>query len=64
MAFDLMNAVFRWAAKNGFRKIVAKITKDNIRALKFYRKYGFVFPDGTTLDGSDGRVLIKEIKFE
>jgi GNAT superfamily N-acetyltransferase len=64
VAFDLMNAVFRWAAENGFRKIVATITKSNTRALKFYLKYGFVSPDGTTFDGLDDAILIKEIEVE
>jgi RimJ/RimL family protein N-acetyltransferase len=61
-AFDLLNAVFQWGAENGFREIVATITKENMGALKFYRKYGFVFMDGTTLDGLDDPVLIKEIE--
>ena len=64
MAFDLMDAVFQWAAENGFRRIVVTITKENTRALKFYRKYGFVFPDGTALDGPDDPILIKEIEVE
>jgi len=64
VALDLMDAVFQWAGENGFRKIVATITKGNTRALRFYRKYGFNLADGASLDGPDDPILMKEIEVE
>jgi len=64
VASDLMGAVFRWAGENGFRIVLATITKENTRALEFYRKYGFNLADGASLDGSDDPVLMKEVEVE
>ena len=64
VAFDLMDAVSQWASENGFQMIIATIMKENTRAIKFYRKYGFDLADGVSLDGPDNPVLMKEIKVE
>lgn len=64
MALDLMDAVFQWAGENGFRRIIATITKGNTRALRFYRKYGFDLADGASLDGPDDLIVMKEINVE
>ncbi|MEK7953358.1 GNAT family N-acetyltransferase [Luteolibacter soli] len=42
VAADLMDALFQWAASNGFGTIRAEVTPDNPRALRFYEKHGFV----------------------
>ena len=62
VAIDIMDAVFRWAGENGFRTVLAIVAKGNERALRFYRKYGFNFADGTSIDGPDDLVLMKEIE--
>ena len=41
VAADLMNALFQWAASNGFETIRAEVTPGNLRALRFYEKCGF-----------------------
>ena len=41
VAADLLNALFQWAASNGFETIRAEVTPDNSRALRFYEKCGF-----------------------
>ena len=64
VAWDLMDAVFEWAGDNSIRTITATITKGNTRALRFYRKYGFALADETSLDGSDGAVLVREVESE
>ena len=61
VALDLMDAVFQWAGGNGFRKIIATITKGNTRALRFFRKYGFNLVDGVSLDGTDDPILMQKI---
>jgi RimJ/RimL family protein N-acetyltransferase len=40
-AAGLMDAVFNWAGRHGFRKIHAQVLATNIRALRFYQNYGF-----------------------
>lgn len=41
VAGDLLHALFSWAASNGFQTIMAEITPNNTRALRFYEKHGF-----------------------
>jgi len=41
VAVDLLHALFQWARQNGFRAVVARVAKDNARALTLYRNYGF-----------------------
>lgn len=57
VAWDLMDAVFKWAGENNFRKVIAGVTKGNARALKFYVKYGFSIME----ESSKGIYLVKEI---
>jgi len=42
IASRLIDALFQWAAANGFETIRAGVTHANARALRFYEKYGFV----------------------
>ena len=58
VAWDLMEAIFKWASENNFRTIIAGVTKGNARALKFYDKYGFSMMEVT----AEGVYLMKEIK--
>ena len=64
VALNMMDTVFQWAGENGFRTILATITKGNMRALRFYRKYGFNLAAGASFDGQDDHILTKEIKVE
>lgn len=59
---DLMDAVFKWAGDNSFRAIIARITNENTRALRFYRKCGFAFTNETSLDSSHETTLVREIE--
>ena len=58
VAWDLMDAIFKWASENNFRRIIAGVTKGNARAVKFYDKYGFSLMEET----AEGVYLVKEIK--
>ena len=63
-AIDLMDAVFQWAAENGFRTVVAAVTKNNPRALRFYREYGFTPANRASLDAPDDAVvLMKQVEY-
>jgi GNAT superfamily N-acetyltransferase len=64
VARDLMDVVFEWAGDNGFCTIIARITKGNTRALKFYRKYGFALAKEASLNSSDGVSLVREVGSE
>jgi GNAT superfamily N-acetyltransferase len=60
VALNIMDTAFQWAGENGFRTILATITKGNMRALRFYRKYGFHLADGASFDGPEDLILMKE----
>jgi len=62
LAWDLINAIFTWAGENNFRRILAKVTDGNPRALKFYSKYGFSVTDDPSLNESDSVSLVKDVK--
>jgi ribosomal protein S18 acetylase RimI-like enzyme len=53
-----MDAIFKWASENNFRKVIAGVANVNVRALKFYDKYGFSIME----ESSDGVYLVKEIE--
>ena len=55
--WDLMDTIFQWASENNFGEVIAGVTKENTRALKFYAKYGF----STMEEKSQGFVLMKEV---
>lgn len=61
-AWDLMDAVFEWAGENGFRTIIARITKGNARALRFYLKYGFSFADEDSPNESGEVAVVREVQ--
>jgi ribosomal protein S18 acetylase RimI-like enzyme len=63
IAKRMMDAAFQWAGNNQFRAIVVKVARNNARALKLYREYGFV-PAKRALSNhpDDHVVLIKPIK--
>jgi RimJ/RimL family protein N-acetyltransferase len=56
VAHGLMAAVFQWASANGFRTVVATITKGNVRALRFYQNCGFKLESEASLNGADDLV--------
>ena len=55
--WDLLDTIFQWAAENNFRKVIAGVTNENTRALKFYAKYGFLKMD----ESSPCVNLLKEV---
>ena len=62
VVWDLMDAIFRWAEENNFRRIIAGVTNVNARALKFYTKYGFFIMDESAQHDSDSVYLVKEVE--
>ena len=64
VANQVMEAALTWASENGFRTVIATVANGNTRALRFYLKHGFQLANGSTLDGPDDPVLIKEIDME
>jgi hypothetical protein len=61
VAWDLMNAIFKWAGENNFRKIMIRVTDGNARALRFFGKYGFSIVGEALLRDSDGVLLVNEV---
>jgi len=55
--WSLMDRIFKWAAENSFREIIAGVTKENTRAQKFYANYGFSVMKKTP----EGVYLVKEV---
>jgi RimJ/RimL family protein N-acetyltransferase len=55
--WDLMDAIFQWAAENNFREVITGVMKANTRALRFYTKYGF----SVRKESSEGVFLVKEV---
>lgn len=64
VAWSLMDAVFQWAAVNGFRRVLATVAKGNARALAFYLKYGFGSAQGSSPQIADDAVLAKAIQLQ
>jgi RimJ/RimL family protein N-acetyltransferase len=52
IATELIDTVVKWAGSNGFEAIKAEVTSGNLRALKFYERYGFL---RTHLDNAQAR---------
>jgi RimJ/RimL family protein N-acetyltransferase len=50
VATDLMNHVFEWASRHDFHTIRAEVTEGNLRAFRFYEKYGFERVDSDRSD--------------
>lgn len=61
IAWDLIDAILKWANKNDFRTIIAGVTNVNPRALKFYTIYGFSIIDKLSAKDSGGVYLVKEV---
>jgi RimJ/RimL family protein N-acetyltransferase len=61
LARDLLDAVFVWARANDLHTILAQITKDNARALAFYRRYGFTSSGLIQPDSPGDAVLACEV---
>ena len=57
VAGDLLDHVFDWASQQDFRFIRAEVTENNLRALRFYEKYGFQ----TVASEGSGTTLTKEV---
>jgi len=63
VAWDLLDVVFEWASENSFHSVLARVTKENVRALKFYRKYGFDLETEMLLDDFDGVAMVRAVVF-
>ena len=61
-AWDLMDAIFRWAKENNFRKIIAGVINVNTGAIKFYTRYGFSRIAESAQSDPDSVYLIKEVE--
>jgi RimJ/RimL family protein N-acetyltransferase len=57
VATELLNEIFKWAALNGFSRIKAGVLKGNSRAIRFYRRFGFVPSQDISID-SDSIVML------
>lgn len=53
-ANNLLDYIFQWASKHSFTTIRAEVTDGNLRALRFYEKYGF-----QKIESSGGTLLSK-----
>lgn len=62
IATDLMDAIFDWASCHEFGSIRAEVTHHNLRALRFYEKYGFVRSDLNAEPGESSCILTKWVK--
>jgi GNAT superfamily N-acetyltransferase len=61
ISWDLMDTIFKWARENSFCRIIAGVKKVNVRALKFYRKYGFSIFEETSANNPNGVYLVKAV---
>ena len=61
VARPLLDTALRWSEANGFRRVWARVTPGNERALAFYRKCGFVAADASVRDPLGNEVLVREI---
>ena len=62
VAWDLTDAIFKWARENNSHQILAGVTKVNAMAFKFYTKYGFSIQEESSEDHPDGVYLVMEVK--
>jgi len=61
VARALMDALFAWAGKCGYRQVVAKVTSGNERALAFYKNYGFALADEPVGGGTGTRIISRSV---
>jgi len=61
VARALMDRVFAWAGKCGFRQVVAKVTYGNERALTFYKNYGFALADEAAGESTGTRIISRPV---
>jgi len=57
----LLDALFRWAAANGFRLIRATVAKENPGAIQFYRTVGFAPADDPACDPAGRPIFMKAV---
>lgn len=61
-AWSLMDTLFKWAGDHRFRTIIARVARENIRAVRFYRNYGFAQTDEGATDDPDSLVLLRKVE--
>jgi ribosomal protein S18 acetylase RimI-like enzyme len=61
VAAELLEAIFEWAAANGFETIRAEVTAGNARALRFYEKHGFLRAEEPAAAGESAHRLVKRV---
>jgi RimJ/RimL family protein N-acetyltransferase len=64
MAVELMDAIFTWAKSNGFENIDAEVHKMNVRAIRFYKNYGFELKEKSSSENGDSLFLTKRVHAE
>ena len=61
-AKNLVEALFRWAASNGFSRVKANVKTGNSRALRFYEKCGFTESSDRGVYSASSVVLAKPVE--
>lgn len=61
LAGSLIDALLQWAAGNGILIILAEVTADNSRALRFYEQQGFVSIDRKAGPEGANHLLIRTV---
>jgi RimJ/RimL family protein N-acetyltransferase len=56
---ELLSSALSWAWTNGYRTIRAEVMPDNLRALRFYEKFGFRRAAGEAASNSEAGIVLK-----
>ncbi|MDB4537988.1 GNAT family N-acetyltransferase [Akkermansiaceae bacterium] len=62
VAAELLNEIFKWAAANKFFRVNAEVLAGNSRALRFYKKCGFVQSSNEGTLSNSGILLMREVE--
>ncbi|MGJ8678599.1 MAG: GNAT family N-acetyltransferase [Akkermansiaceae bacterium] len=63
-ARNLLGSIFHWAASNRFSRIKAEVMSKNHRALKFYKKCGFIESSDSAIHSQLSVMLTKPVEQE
>jgi len=58
VAVDLLDGIFVWVRGNGFLRVKAEVMVSNVRALRFYERFGFVRVES---EESSNVILVKDV---
>ena len=62
LATDLLSEIFNWARSHRFSCVKAEVVKSNDRALRFYKKFGFLPSDAESNYSEPSVVLTKAVE--